>query len=86
MYLTAFEQADAESKAELLEWLMATDRNEEKIAAVTAIYDRLGVRETAETIMEQHTSLALAQLDKLPQNKATEQLRELAEQLVTRKH
>jgi Geranylgeranyl pyrophosphate synthase len=86
LLLTAFEQADAESKAELLEWLMATDRNEEKIAAVTAIYDRLGVRETAETIMEQHTSLALAQLDKLPQNKATEQLRELAEQLVTRKH
>lgn len=86
LLLTAFEQADAESKAELLEWLMATDRNEEKIAAVTAIYDHLGVRETAETIMEQHTSLALTQLDKLPQNKATEQLRELAEQLVTRKH
>ena len=86
LLLTAFEQADAESKAELLEWMMATDRNEEKIAAVTAIYDRLGVRETAETIMEQHTSLALAQLDKLPQNKSTEQLRELAEQLVTRKH
>lgn len=85
LLLTAFEQADAESKAELLQWLMATDCNEEKIAAVTAIYNRLGVREAAETIMEQHTSIALAQLDKLPQNKATDQLRELAEKLVTRK-
>ena len=85
LLLTAFEQADAESKAELLQWLMATDCNEEKIAAVTAIYNRLGVREAAETIMEQHTAIALAQLDKLPQNKATDQLRELAEKLVTRK-
>jgi geranylgeranyl pyrophosphate synthase len=35
--------------------------------------------------MEQHTAVALQQLDKLPQNAATEQLRVLAEQLVTRK-
>jgi geranylgeranyl pyrophosphate synthase len=35
--------------------------------------------------MEQHTAIALAQLDKLPQNKATDQLRELAEKLATRK-
>lgn len=85
LLLTALEQADAESKAELLQWLMATDRDAEKIAAVTAIYNRLGVRESVETIMEQHTAMALAQLDKLPQNKATERLRELAEKLVTRK-
>ena len=85
LLLTAIETADAESKAELLQWLLVTDRNEEKIAAVTKIYNRLGVREAAETIMEQHTALALAQLDRLPQNKATDQLRVLAEQLVTRK-
>jgi len=85
LLLTAFETADAESKAELLQWLMATDRNEEKIAAVTAIYNRLGVRETGETVIEEHTAEALAQLDLLPQNDATERLRVLAEQLVTRK-
>ena len=79
------ETADAESKAELLQWLMATDRNEEKIAAVTAIYNRLNVREAAEATMEEHTALALAQLDKLPQNEATEKLRVLAEKLATRK-
>ena len=86
LLLTAFEQADAESKAELLEWLMVTDRDTEKIAAVTSIYNRLGVREAAETIMEQQTAMALAQLDKLPRNKACDKLRELAERLAVRKN
>ena len=85
LLLTAMETADPESKAELLQWLMTTDRDEEKIAAVKAIYDRLGVREAGETVMEGHTAEALAQLDKLPQNDATETLRELAEKLTTRK-
>ena len=84
LLLTAMENADAESKAELLQWMLVTDRDQEKIAAVTKIYNRLGVREAGEAVMEQHTAEALAQLDKLPQNNATEQLRELAEQLVTR--
>ena len=84
LLLTALETADPESKAELLQWLMAKDCNEEKIAAVTEIYNRLGVRASCETVMEEHTSLALAQLDRLPQNEATERLRVLAEKLVTR--
>ena len=70
LLLTAMETADAESKAELLQWMMATDRNEEKITAVTAIYTRLNVREAAESVMEEHTAIALEQLDKLPQNAA----------------
>ena len=85
LLITAFDNADPESKAELLEWLLVNDRNEEKIAGVRAIYDRLGVRESCEAIMEEHTAQALAQLDKLPQNDATMRLRELAEKLVTRK-
>ena len=85
LLLMALETDDAESKAELLQWLMATDCDKEKIAAVTKIFDRLGVREACESVMEEHTALAVAQLDKLPQNKATERLRELAEKLVTRK-
>ena len=85
LLLTALETADAETKAELLQWLIATDRNEEKIAGVTELYNRLGVREAGESVMEEHTALALAQLDKLPQNDATESLRELAEKLATRK-
>ena len=85
MLITALATADPESKAELLQWIMTTERNEEKIAAVTAIYDRLGVREACDAIMEEHTSRALLQLDKLPQNDATVSLRELAERLATRK-
>ena len=85
LLLTALETGDAESKAELLQWLMAVDHDQEKIAAVTKIYNRLSVRESCEAVMEEHTSLAVAQLDKLPQNSATDKLRVLAEQLVTRK-
>lgn len=84
LLITALETADAESKAELLQWLMTTEHDQEKIAAVTAIYDRLGIRQAGETAMEEHTSIALAQLDKLPANKATNSLRELAEQLTSR--
>ena len=85
LLLTALETEDTESKAELLEWLLVNDRDEEKIAGVRAVYDRLGVREACEAVMEEHTAQALAQLDKLPQNEATEMLRQLAEQLSTRK-
>lgn len=85
LLITALENADPETKAELLQWMMATGRDEEKIAAVTAIYTRLGVRQTAEDVIEQHTATALRQLDVLPQNNATTQLRALAERLVTRK-
>jgi len=83
--LSALENADPDSKAELLEWLLTTDRNEEKIAGVRKVYDRLNVRTAGESVMEDHTATALAQLDKLPQNAATESLRELAERLATRK-
>ena len=85
LLITALNTADAETKAELLQWMMATDRNEQKIAAVTHIFTRLGVREVCEREIEQHTSLAIDQLDKLPQNSATDKLRHLAEQLVSRK-
>lgn len=85
LLLTAFEKADAASKEELQKWLLVSDRNQEKIAAVTALYDRLGVRAAGEAAMEEHTALALAQLDTLPQNEATAQLRSLAERLATRK-
>jgi len=85
LLITALENADPETKAELLQWLMGTEQHENKIKAVTEIYNRLGVRDSCEVIMEQQMALALAQLDKLPQNDATESLRELAERLANRK-
>ena len=85
LLLTALSKADAASKAELNRWLSISDRDQEKIAAVTALYDRLGVRAEAESVMEEHTAFALKQLETLPQNEATERLRQLAEKLVNRK-
>ena len=89
LLLTALENADAGSKAELQRWLAhpvkTGHESQEKIEAVTAIYNRLHVRQKCEAVMEEHTSLALAQLDLLPQNDATERLRDLAERLATRK-
>ena len=85
LLLTALKTEDAACKAALQQWLLVNDRNEEKIAAVTALYNRLGVREACEAIMERHTAKALAQLDQLPQNSACEKLRELAEKLINRK-
>ena len=85
LLLTALSKADAASKAELEQWLAISDRNQEKIAAVTALYDRLGVRAEAESVMEEHTAFALKQLETLPQNEATERLRQLAGKLVNRK-
>ena len=85
LLLTALDIADAESKASLLQWLITSNKNAEKIQAVTALYTQLGVREIGEAVMEDHTAEALAQLELLPQNEYTNQLRVLAEKLATRK-
>ena len=85
LLLTALEKADTTDRQELDRWLLTTGRDAEKIAAVTSIYNRLSVRQACEKAMEHHTSLALEQLDILPQNDATQQLRQLAEKLINRK-
>ena len=59
--------------------------NTEKIAAVKAIFEQLGVREACEAVVAQYTQSALEILDTLPQNTATEQLRQLTNKLHTRK-
>ena len=85
MLLTALQRADDETRAELEQWLQTQDKTDEKIRAVTDIYTRTGAREVCETVMQLHTHEALSQLDTLPQNDATEQLRKLAEKLAIRK-
>ena len=70
----------------LEEWYsQVLEDNTEKIAAVKAIFERLGVREACEAVVEDYTQKALAILDTLPQNVATDQLRHLAHKLHTRK-
>ena len=85
LLLTAMEKADEATRHELYGWLATSGHDAEKIAAVTAIYNRLSVRQACEKAMEHHTSLALQQLACLPQNDACRQLRELAEKLTNRK-
>lgn len=84
MLLTALQRADDETRVELEQWLQTQDKSDEKIQAVTDIYTRTGAREVCETVMQLHTHEALSQLNVLPQNDATEQLRKLAEKLVMR--
>ena len=70
----------------LEEWYsQVLEDNTEKIAAVKEIFERLGVRTVCEKVVEDYTQKALALLNQLPQNEATEQLRQLANKLTTRK-
>ena len=83
--LTALQLADENSGRALRNWLSQTlQENTEKIAAVTAIYNRLGVRAECEKRVVELTQQALAYLSTLPQNAATDQLRQLADKLNTR--
>ena len=83
--LTALQLADENSGRALRNWLSQTlQENTEKIAAVTAIYNRLGVRAECEKRVVELTQQAQAYLSTLPQNAATDQLRQLAGKLNTR--
>lgn len=77
--------ADEESRKELQHWYSQTlSDNTEKIARVKAIYERLGVRELCERSVRVRTQVAYISLDSLPQNAATQQLRQLADKLHSR--
>lgn len=86
VYLIAQQLADAELAEELYQWYGSVlDDNTEKIAAVKGIFGQLNVRAACEAVVEDYTQKALLILDTLPQNAATEQLRQLANKLNTRK-
>ena len=74
MLITALERADAHNKAELERYLsMQTFDPKEKISAVTAIYNAVGVREICEERISSLFAEALACLDavELPENLKT---------------
>ncbi len=86
MLLTAFKKASSEIRQELQQTLLRTDMtNNEKISAVTAVYDMLNVRQDAEKFIQHYTDNALLCLQQLPLNEANNRLRELAEKLSERK-
>ena len=86
VYLTAQKLADDELAEELHQWYGSVlDDNTNKIAAVKGLFDQLNVRAACEAVVQDYTQKALLILDTLPQNAATEQLRQLANKLNTRK-
>ena len=83
--LTAMQMANDVQRHELSDWLeQVLDDNAEKITCVTNIYNQIGVREACNKVVEEYTQQALNILDNLPQNAATDELRNLAKKLYNR--
>ena len=87
VYLEAMRRLSDEAIGnELQQWYsQVLEDNTTKIAAVKEIFEQLDVRTACEKVVEDYTQKALALLNQLPQNAATEQLRQLANKLNTRK-
>lgn len=88
LLLTALNNAEGSTKEKLDEWLSAdlsTIDPAEKVQAVTALFSMLGVRETAESKMQELYEHALNHLEAIPvEPSAKELLRQLAETLMVR--
>ena len=83
--LMAMQMANDVQHHELSDWLeQVLDDNAEKITCVTNIYNQIGVREACNKVVEEYTQQALNILDNLPQNAATDELRNLAKKLYNR--
>ena len=85
VYLEAMRRLGDEANTLESWYSQVPEDNTEKIAAVKAIFEQLRVREACEAVVAQYTQTALEILDTLPQNTATDQLRQLANKLTTRK-
>jgi geranylgeranyl diphosphate synthase type II len=86
LLVNALNTKNEEEKKELLFWLQTNNRNEEKIAAVTSLYNRLLLKEKARDKMEYYYRKAIRKLDQV--NVPTEKknvLINLAEELMNRK-
>ncbi|MCY7359241.1 MAG: polyprenyl synthetase family protein [Rudanella sp.] len=86
MLIEALEKADGPIKTELLGWLNRTEFDKaEKVEAVTRIYDTLGIRQIAETRINQYFACGFANFEQVvaePARKAL--LIDFATQLVQR--
>jgi len=59
MLIKAKELAPSETRQKLLSWIDSADNSQQKVAAVTAIYDQLNVRQLAEQKMAVYADRAL---------------------------
>lgn len=65
MLIKALELAKGELRTDLIHWLNTDNSPDEKIAGVTAIYDRLGIRTICEKKMDEYYNHAMALLEKV---------------------
>lgn len=79
--LTAYNHASPDQRKRLDEAFELTEPKE-KVAAVTALYEEIGVRPLCEAVMLDYTQKALAHLSQVPRD--TTALRALAEKLSSR--
>jgi len=90
LLISALDKADAYSKESLMNWMQAPpdsarDDNAEKVNAVTAIYDQLGIRTLAETEMRKHYETGIAALNSMQVDGAKkEQLKKFTDHLMVR--
>ncbi len=88
MLINALNMSTGEQKAQLEKWISATEFiPEEKIAAVTKIYDEVGIKAFCEKKIEALFSESLASLDKVNvDNESKAPLKAFAFNLMGRKH
>ncbi len=66
LLIRALELAEGETAEELNSWLNKVEfKSEEKVAAITAIYNRLGIKEETEELMQMYFSKGLNAIPKL---------------------
>lgn len=87
LLISALEKADAYSKEALLNWMQANNDKDEKIKAVTEIYDRLGIRALAETEMQKHYEAGIVALNSMHIDSSRKELvKEFADSLMVREY
>jgi geranylgeranyl diphosphate synthase type II len=87
LLIKAKELVQGAAANELNKWISEDHQPEEKVKAVTALYNELNIRQHAEETMQSYAEKALSQLEAInvPEARKTA-LREFAEQLLVREH
>jgi len=88
LLINAMKHADDDAKRELLDWIGKSEFiSEEKIAAVTRIYEKVGVKQMAQEKVDSYFNSAIEILRNLEVDKERkETLLQLANKMLTRKH
>ena len=87
LLIHALELAKGKDADELQKWLKSTDENlsQEKISAITSLYNRLGVKTICEDKMQLFYTKSIANLEKVTVfNNKKQELRKLADKLMSR--